>query len=526
MSKYLRKMKLKKMRKIIINDRIFNYYEDTLIALGLNKKYIVKHNYFFFGDKELEDQDIINGKFIEIENTFTNFFDNIIDKYNTETLVFELGSLYTKLQKIYLDNDELLIQNNKMDNIADISYASRTADLMRRKLKNLIEIVILKDNKKMDFGLKNSNYKKFVLLLYYHSLYIFYRVRSNFSKEYENGITEFMIRPKDSNCITTYIKDNIEKNDNKVHYNYNPKIDFKIDKDFNEAFLTNKGILFSDYIDLMNELIKLLDTKSVYNAKLNIKKFDDYIKKAFPNINIENFNTNCILRKNSFEHDENNLYKNTCKHRIDTTPIIALDNDNYIINKGFLWYSKNFWNNVQLLGLKPYIDKEKDRILESAEKIVKKISSNFEEDIIKILQKIYSDIVVFHGKKSKDIFKNKKVDENEWDIIAIDHKKKYIFDVEAKYITTSMTESTLSNDLKKIIGNQQDSYKNKFEKRLKIEEENLKEFLTFCEADETYKIVHVMVVSKIVNLDIVSNNREFIIINYSDLEEYIKENIK
>ncbi len=57
---------------------------------------------------------------------------------------------------------------------------------------------------------------------------------------------------------------------------------------------------------------------------------------------------------------------------------------------------------------------------------------------------------VYSNKKTKEIFKNENIEDNEWDVIAVDHNNKYVFDIEAKFLSTSMTESGLSNDLKKL----------------------------------------------------------------------------
>lgn len=84
-----------------------------------------------------------------------------------------------------------------------------------------------------------------------------------------------------------------------------------------------------------------------------------------------------------------------------------------------------------------------------------------------------------------------------------------------------MTESALSNDLAKVVANNSKSYQNKFQKRINIEKQNINDFLSFCNADNSYKIIHIMVISK--NVDIISENREFIIINFSDLKQYLKE---
>ena len=204
-------------------------------------------------------------------------------------------------------------------------------------------------------------------------------------------------------------------------------------------------------------------------------------------------------------------------------PIIDINDKYYLLNEGFLWNSKNFWNNVHSIGLTPYICDKTDKILTSLESIIKNITSLFEQDIIKVFKKIDKDIKIYNNVKSKTIFKDKKIEDNEWDIIAVDYKNKYIFDVEAKFLSTSLTESSLSNDLKKLIGDH-NSYKNKFEKRIDIENTNMEEFLNFCDADDNYNIVHIMVTSKAVDLNIQSETRHFLIIHYEGLEYFILNN--
>lgn len=76
-------------------------------------------------------------------------------------------------------------------------------------------------------------------------------------------------------------------------------------------------------------------------------------------------------------------------------------------------------------------------------------------------------MIIYENIHAKVIFKKAILSENEWDIIAVEHNKKIIFNIESKFFTTSMTESSLANDLKKMIRDNKNSYKNKFEKKLK-----------------------------------------------------------
>ena len=54
-----------------------------------------------------------------------------------------------------------------------------------------------------------------------------------------------------------------------------------------------------------------------------------------------------------------------------------------------------------------------------------------------------------------------------------------------------------------------------------FEKENMNDFLSFCNANNKYNIIHIMVTSKIVDLNIESNERQFLIIHYEGLEKYI-----
>lgn len=83
-----------------------------------------------------------------------------------------------------------------------------------------------------------------------------------------------------------------------------------------------------------------------------------------------------------------------------------------------------------------------------------------------------------------------------------------------------MTESGLANDLKKMIKNDKNSYKNKFEKRIRMVEDNIQEFYTFCESNSKYVIENVMVTSKVIDLNIVSNNRKFKIVHFDGLKKF------
>lgn len=92
-------------QKLLLKDKYYDYYDNVLISLGLSKFYILYNNYFYFGIKEISNQNIIKTKFENIEKEYNSFLNKIFNKYSCETLILELGIIYTKLQKIYLKND-------------------------------------------------------------------------------------------------------------------------------------------------------------------------------------------------------------------------------------------------------------------------------------------------------------------------------------------------------------------------------------------------------------------------------------
>ena len=52
----------------------------------------------------------------------------------------------------------------------------------------------------------------------------------------------------------------------------------------------------------------------------------------------------------------------------------------------------------------------------------------------------------------------------------------------------------------------------------------MNDFLQFCEANKKYRVVRIMVVSKVVDIEIKSFDRDFLIIHYDGLREFIRNN--
>ncbi len=394
---------------------------------------------------------------------------------------------------------------------------------MGRKIKYIIETTILRDNRKSyPFSFNNYDYKRFIILLYYYSIFTFYYSREHLSKDYENGVADFYIFSNDLEPICTLIQNQVNSTSKTNSFiNYDSGIGNTTNAEFNEAFYCEKGISFDNFNNLMNGFIESSDKKNLTKSKISKEQLDLILLETYPNINLDTFHKECILNKFNIEYDEENLYKNNSKHRLDTTPIIDIGKDYYIIVKGFIINCKNYWNNVHSIGLTPYVSEKKDKILLASEKIVNKIAKGFEKDVAKIFKNVNPDVYIYTNKKTKDIFLRKNVPQNEWDIIVADMNKHIIFNVEAKFLSTSLTESGLSNDLKKFVGNSDKNYVKKFEKRISIINDNLDDFISFCNADNSYKIENIMVVSKVIDLNIESPERNFKIIHYAGLQEYL-----
>lgn len=464
-------------------------------------------------------------KYKKITDEYYKIREKLLRKYDCRILIDELSIIYSKLERIHLSNDKLLENvTNYNEIIQDVSYTAKVTDIMSRKIKTLIEITIKRDNNKEDKILPNFIYKKFIILFYYYSIYIFYTSRSKLSKNYENGKTKLGINPNLINSILTYIPNinNFSEDEFIPRYNYNPHKILQINDEFDKTFLYERGITYSNFQKMLEYMRNNLSSKKMINEIIKKEKFIQKITERY-NINLELFKKSCILSKNNIV-DENNIYKNNSKYRLDLSPIVDIGEDFYFLNSGIIFNSENYWNNVCTIGLKPYTSNSKDKILDEVDKIINNTSKIFEKDIIKRLMEVNNKFDIKRNVKARTIFKDKKLDDNEWDVIAIDHNRKIIFDIEAKFMTTSMTESGLSNDLEKIVSNDARSYTNKFEKRIKIEKERLNDFLIFCNADNNYKIVHIMVTSKSVDLNVESDKRNFIITNYGNLKKYIINN--
>ena len=390
---------------------------------------------------------------------------------------------------------------------------------MARKSKLLLERITIKDNKGNRLFLSNSDYKKMIILLYYYSLFIFYSKRSELSKNYENGITSYYINPSSLKPIIPYNENqNNSKNENGIQFNYDSKISNVKNPRFESAFFKEKGISFEDYKKLIDSLIDYSNVKKRTNLLIKKDVFIKFVADNFT-INESKFKSRCVFTKNNVIIADDELYKNNSIVRLDTAPIIDIGTEYYIINKGIVWNSKNFWDNVHSIGMIPY--SFEDDITKEAQNIIERISKKFENAVYKEMKKYNKDFDIKQNIKTNDIFNKKDLEDNEWDMIAIDHKEKMIIDIEIKFISTSLTESQLSNDMKKI-GYRQNNYFQKFEKRITIEKQYLDEFINFCDATNDYKIIRLMITSKITDFNIKSHKREFLIIHFDGIEKTLK----
>ncbi len=514
--------KLFNLKDININDINFKYCQNVLISLGLTKDFILFNNHYFFGFNDIDNQEIIHQKFEKILKIFEVFTNKLYKKYSCEKIILFLGSIYSKLEEIRIMNSNLKLENiTDEDILREITYSCSAADLMGRKIKSMIETVIIKDNRKICFNIKNRYYKRFAILLYYYAIFTFYNSRNRFSKNYENGISTFQIFPNNIDSICTMIPNmHNSTNKNNSYTNYDSGIGKEKNKSFNNAFRLEKGISFQNYCNLMSGLINSSKQRNLVRSKISKKQFDSILLDTYNDIDLNLFHKECVLTKYNIDVDEKELYKNSGKYRLDTVPIIDIGTDYYIIVRGFITNSVNYWTNVYSIGLVPYICENKDNILIEVEKIIENISKLFEIDVLKIFENIIHNRTVFTNRKTKDIFSRKNIGDNEWDIIVVDYDKHIIFDVEAKFISTSLTESRLSNDLKKFVKSPK-GYIEKFEKRIRIEKENLEDFITFCKADTSYTIEHIMVTSKTMELNIEAPDRNFKIIHYDGLYNYL-----
>lgn len=515
------------IKSINLDGLNYQYCKNILLSLGLSENYILFNNRYFFGSNDIRNQAIINQKFEKISRIFWHFLELLYKKYSCEQLCLFFGSIYSNLEKIRIMNFELKGKNLLNEEIKnDIAYTCSVADLMGRKLKNLIEIIIFENNKRIWFNVNSQYYKRFIILLYYYSIFDFYNNRNHLSANYENGTSMIYVFPNNIDPINVSISEfnNIQRDN--IFTNYDAGVMNNLNNDeFNRAFQIEKGISFVDYFSLMNEIQFFLKKKGLEQIKIEKKEFHSIIKKRYSNIDINVFCNECILTKKNLVSREQ-LYKNNGKYRLDTTPIIDIGKDYYIIVKSIIANSRNYWNNVYAIGLTPYTLKNnnKDKIIIATEKIIKNISKKFELEIKQIFENTinHDNYLIFLNKTTKDIFKNDKENENEWDCIVVDHNNHIIFNVEVKFINTSLTESGLANDLKRFF--KKKGYIEKFEKRIEIINDNIPEFLNFCKADNTYKIEHFFITSKLIFINSKSNNRSFTILNYKQLQKYLLDN--
>ena len=85
---------MSKYKNKIISSK--NYYDNVLLTLGLSKFYIYYNNYYYFGNREIDDQKLANTKIDNIICNYNDFVNYLLNKYDRKVLILEIGIIYDK----------------------------------------------------------------------------------------------------------------------------------------------------------------------------------------------------------------------------------------------------------------------------------------------------------------------------------------------------------------------------------------------------------------------------------------------
>lgn len=508
--------KINYQKNYIDKEKEILYSNDLLGSLHISPIYRRFLNSKIFGYADILDQKIINNKINDWGNMFESFFEYLINKYNVKYMIKSLGIIYSNTERIAYEvrENKANITNICDDVITDLDYNGNAAELMSREIKILMERTILRNNK---LGVKslfsNKDYKKFLTYQFNWSIMSFYSSRNNISK---TGIKiEIQIYPfrKDTINTGTFIEGTC-KNNNLSRQNYNPKLFPNISEEFNQAFKLEKQLSFSTFDTMLNTFLNYFNNRKNRILLIPLEKFEKIIRKNYKKINLEKFISNNCLSNMNINVEYRNIYKSKHKYRLDTVPFILIDNEILII-KGVIHNSLYYWRNVYNQGIIPYNDKD---LITSAAKIANNIIS---EKMVKDTELIFKkqNNRTYTNVKYNKIFGNQPIDYGDFDIISINDEKKILFNIEVKYIGTSMTGSELETDLYAFYSEKGHAFK--CNRRNQFMLHNKSTFLKHFDALE-YKIVNLMLISKPMEVKIRDDKYNFETVYYFGLEEYIK----
>ncbi len=512
--KILKKIKYQKF--YINNNKKIFYSNDILGSLHISPIYRRFLNCKIFGYDDILEQDIINDKINDWGNNFESFFEHLINKYNVKYMIKSLGIIYSNTEKIAFEvrENKVNVTNVCDDVIIDLDYNGNAAELMSRGIKILMERTILRNNK---IGAKslfsNKDYKKFLAYQFNWSIIGFYSSRNGISKA---GIrSEIQIYPfrKDTINTSTFIEGTCQ-NKNLSRQNYNPKLFPNISEQFNQAFKLEKQLDFSTFDIMLNTFLNYFNNRKNRILLISLEKFKKIIQENYKGINLKKFISNNCLSNMNINVEYRNIYKSKHKYRLDTLPFILIDNEVLII-KGLIRNSLYYWRNVYNQGIIPYNDN--DLITAATEKVNYIISEKMVKDIELIFKnksnRTYTNV------KYNNIFGNQPINYGDFDLVSINDSKKIIFNIEVKYIGTSMTGSELETDLYAFYSKKGHAFK--CNRRNQFMLNNISMFLKYFNATE-YKIYNLMVISKPMEVKVKDDRYNFETIHYSRLEDYIK----
>lgn len=513
--------KLKLTEKCLIGSKQFLYTKDILGAFHISKIYRRFFNMKMFGPDNITDQIVIQDNIKKWGNESESFYNFLIKKYHINYLLKSFGLIYSKCYDLSYDirNVKTSLEEFPEDIILDINYTGIAAELMSKSLKFLLERIIKENNtsgKKM--YLSNKDYNSFLTYLLNWSLLGFYNSRNSLSKT--SVKTKIYIYPIETATINSEI--NITgtcTNENMTRTNYNPGLFNEISDDFNNAFKKQRGLYFSEYDNFLSNFLKYFKRSKSNIVELSYEEFQTYLKNVIITFEFEKIiRENCLTIDDMDKVDPKHIYKSVNKNRMDIKPFIII-NDKVLCIKGLIHNSLQIWRNVYNQGMLPY--GSKDLITTEVEKLNLLISEKFLTDVIKIFKDM--GCITHKNVEYGNIFSRQPINYGDYDVIAINKEQKVVYNVEVKYIGTSLTASGLENDLYDYYKKNGHAYK--CNRRNSLLLDNKKLFLEYFDIPN-YELRNIMVISKPLDVKIKDEDYNFITLCYSMLKKYLNNKDK
>lgn len=314
--------------------------------------------------------------------------------------------------------------------------------------------------------------------------------------------------------------------------NYKDLLFQQIDK-LDIIFKNEYGYSLKNSLDIIYALFRSNFNKSAYFPVfiVSIAEIISYINEVLPEIEdneikkiVKNFSLSYCVYSKEDRLIPTELLRS--KKRLNVSPIIQINEDEYIFGNQLCSFSYKLWWNDILEGDFPF--KVDNKMVSGVLNEIHKVNSKtLEEETSKLLKTILgNDYVILNLKKfniiSKDFPKNPPC--GEIDILCINPNTKTVFILEAKSVLQQNRPYNINQIFKDFFGKEGKKYYVKLNKKYDFVNNNISLFVEFfkCKYDSDWKVKKAFIVDKRI-FAAYHTDYKVDFLQISELEKYINE---